>query len=112
MSTDFFRMIITAILNAPATLTRARLKAEAFTRTRSMPFTEALKFMLDMSKNALQVRLNRFFKHKNGGDPISQQAFSKLRANFDHSPFETMFRAAVAEEYSGRFEHELWNGYQ
>jgi len=66
--------------------------------------------MLDMRKTTLQTRLNLFFEHK-GGDPISQQAFSKLRMNFDHSPFVTMLRGMVKKEYSGQYELPLWHGY-
>jgi len=76
-----------------------------------MGFAAAVTFMLDMRKTTLQTRLNLFFAHNGGGEPISQQAFSKLRANFDHSPFETMVRTVVKEEYSGKYELPLWNGF-
>jgi len=77
------------------TLEAARLHEKAFTRNRSMPFTNALYCMLDMRTTTLQTRLNAFFRHNGGGNPISQQAFSKLRANFDHSPFEKIVRGLV-----------------
>lgn len=89
----------------------ARLKKTAFTRERGMSFPDALSFMLDMRKTTLQTRLNLFFRNVKGGDPISQQAFSKLRMNFDHSPFETMVRESVKKEYSGQYELPLWYGY-
>ena len=57
------------------------------------------------------MRLNAFFKYNGGGAPISQQAFSKLRANFDHSPFEKIVRGLVKEEYSGKHPLMTWNGY-
>jgi len=99
------------IANAQQTLEAARLKENAFTRERGMPFANALEFLLDMRKTTLQTRLNAYYKNVKGGDPISQQAFSKLRMNFDHSPFETMVRGLVKKEYSGRYELPLWNGY-
>lgn len=99
------------IVNSPQTLSLARLRAHAFTRIREMSFPDALSFMLDMRKTTLQTRLNLYFGHVKGGDPISQQAFSKLRMNFDHSPFETMLRETVKEEYSGQYELPLWYGY-
>jgi len=112
-------MTITRLLSSIAqtfdsneTLERARLNERAFTRNRSMPFRNALYFMLDMRKTTIQTRLNAFYNHNKGGEPISQQAFSKLRSNFDHSPFEKAVRALVKEEYSG--SHPLlttWNGY-
>ena len=93
------------------TLDESRLKTNSFTRDRGMTFPEALSFMLDMRKTTLQTRLNLFFEEIKEGDPISQQAFSKLRMNFDHSPFEKMVRIPVKEEYSGRYELPLWYGY-
>lgn len=42
---------------------------------------------------------------------MSQQAFSKLRNNFDHSPFLTMHKTLVQTEYSGEYDLPLWNGY-
>jgi len=92
------------------TLEASRIKKESFTRERGMPFGDALSFLLDMRKSSLQTRLNKYYKVK-GGVPISQQAFSKLRMNFDHSPFEKMVRSIVKQEYSGVYELPLWNGY-
>ena len=102
---------ITRIFKSKETLETARLQEKAFTRERSMPFSNALHFMLDMRTTTLQTRLNSFFKHNGGGKPISQQAFSKLRANFDHSPFEKATRGLVSEEYSGTNPLTMWNGY-
>ena len=93
------------------TLDVARVSKNSFTRNREMSFQNALSFMLDMRKTTLQTRLNLYFEHVKGSDPISQQAFSKLRMNFDHSPFETMVRELVKKEYSGQYELPLWNGY-
>ena len=76
-----------------------------------MPFASAVSFLLDMRKTTLQTRLNLYFKTSEGGEPISQQAFSKLRMNFDHSPFEKMVREAVKLEYSGEYELPLFQGY-
>jgi hypothetical protein len=76
-----------------------------------MPFADALTFQLDMRKSSLQTRLNQYYKKVKGSDPISQQAFSKLRMNYDHSPFEKMVRSVVSQEYSGEYELPLWNGY-
>ena len=102
---------LTFMAYAQQTLENARLKANSFTRDRGMSFPDALSFMLDMRKTTIQTRLNLFFQTVKGDDPISQQAFSKLRMNFDHSPFEAMVRGAVKKEYSGEYELPLWNGY-
>jgi len=91
----------------------SRLNDKAFTRKREggMGFPEALSFMLDMNKTTLQTRLNRFYSQTKGGIPISQPAFTKLRAQFDHTPFEIMVRDVVEEEYSGRYELPKWRGF-
>ena len=99
------------ITHCPETLQRAKLRVQAFTRNRMMGFACTISLLFDMRTTTLQTRLNNFFAHNGGGVPISQQAFSKLRANFDHSPFETMVRELVKEEYSGKYELPLWNGY-
>lgn len=91
------------------TLEAARIKENSFTRKREMSFPEALSFLLDMRKTTLQTRLNLFFDSVKGGTPISQQAFSKLRMNFNHSPFEIMLRGLVKQEYSGSYELPRWN---
>ena len=103
--------LLEKIANDEKTLETSKLKANSFTRERGMPFVDALTFLLDMRKTSLQTRLNAYYKKVKGGDPISQQAFSKLRMNFDHSPFEKMVRGQVSKEYSGAYELPLWNEY-
>ena len=97
----------------PILLDISRLNEGAFTRKRKggMEFPDALCFMLDMNKTALQSRLNRFYREVKGAKSITQQAFSKLRANFDHTPFEVMTRRLVFKEYSGAYELPTWRGF-
>jgi len=64
-----------------------------------------------MRKTALQARLNNFFKQTGQDITMSQQAFSKIRAQFNHYPFEKMVRTLVADEYSGNYDVPTWNGY-
>jgi hypothetical protein len=94
----------------PSVLTFSRVKDGAFTRKREggMSFPQALSFLLDMGKTTLQTRLNRFWE---GGEPIKQPSFTKLRAGFDHTPFEIMVRDIVEEEYSGNYELPTWRGF-
>ena len=101
------------IANDVTLLHISRINDKAFTRKREggMGFPEALSFMLDMRKTTIQTRLNQFYKHVKGGDPISQPAFTKLRAQFDHTPFEVMVRELVEEEYSGAYELPTWHGF-
>ena len=95
----------------PKLLESSRLYESAFTRNRKMPFASALTFLLDMRKTTLQTRLNMFFEHNGDDAPMSQQAFSKLRMNFDHTPFVSLHNTIVKHEYSGEYELPLWNGY-
>ncbi len=95
----------------PNTLKVARLKENSFTRNREMTFPDAVAFIMDMRNTTLQTRLNIYFNQVKGGNAISQQAFSKLRMNFDHSPFEGMARGLVEIEYSGEYELPQWHGY-
>ena len=99
------------VIHDEMTLINAKLKGNAFLRNRKMPFSEALSFMLDMRKTSIQTRLNMYFEHNLKGEPMSQQAFSKLRAYFDHTPFVAMHKAIMGEEYSGRHDLPLWNGW-
>lgn len=102
---------INAIIHAPETLIKARFLEKYFTRNRKMPFTDVLSFFFDMRKTSLQTRLNLFFKGRKQ-PMISQQAFSKTRSHFDHSPFETMMRALVEQEYMNENASlPTWNGY-
>jgi len=97
----------------PLLLEISRLKESAFTRRRAggMGFSDALGFMLDMRKTTIQSRLNAFYRQVKGSESISQQAFSKLRAQFDHTPFEVMVRSLVYKEYSGAYELPTWLGF-
>jgi len=97
----------------PALLEVSRLKPTAFTRCERgrMGFADALCFMLDMCKTTLQTRLNRFYRLAKEETPISQPAFTQLRANFSHKPFEVMVRDLVREEYSGEEALPTWRGY-
>jgi len=98
------------VVYAPETLIKARKSEKDFTRKRTMPFTDVLKFSFDMEKTTVQTRLNKYFQRKKS-EPMSQQAFSKARNNFDHSPFESMHRKLVKEEYANTDELRKWNGY-
>jgi hypothetical protein len=106
--------LLKKIIYAQETLENARLRDMAFTRNRKMPFADALCFALDMQKSALQNRLNLYFKNPKSKEelPLSQQAFSKLRSQYDHSPFVAMHRALMEKEYCAH-EEELstWRRY-
>jgi hypothetical protein len=93
------------------TMQDARTSERYFTRNRKMSFQELLLYQLNMPKCAAQTGLNRFWHTvRKNGEPMSQQAFSKARDHYDHSPFEKIFRAVVEAQYSGEYEYETWNG--
>jgi len=112
MNAKKLRGRVDEIIHDPMLLEVSRQKDTAFTRKRSMGFEDALCFQLDMGKTTIQSRLNRFYRHVKGGDPISQPAFTKLRAQYDHTPFEVIVRTLVHDEYSGEYELPLWRGFQ
>ena len=101
-----FSMIIAigisaSILRAKATLDESRFKPEYFTRNRKMPFEKLLKFMLSMNKTSTQNALNRFFEKE--GITMSQQALSKARNKFDHTPFLKLYNAIREAYYSSEY---------
>ena len=101
--------VLRCIIDDPLTLINSRFSEKHFTRNRKMPFCDVLRFFFDMKKTTLQTRLNDFFKGTSKN--MSEQAFSKARNLFDHSPFETMVRELVKEEYSNPNHLPKWNGY-
>ena len=102
--------ILNEIIHSPETLIKSRLSEKYFTRNRKMSFVNLLCFFFDMRKTSLQTRLNLFFKREKHS-MMSEQALSKARNHFDHSPFETMVRRLVSEEYSGKNSTLTWHGY-
>ena len=103
--------LIKSIFTCPTTLEEAKIGKNSFTRKRMMSFFQALCFLLDMQKTALQNRLDDFFNVLDKGTAITQQGFSKLRTKFNHKPFEKLFRAIVQKEYSGDYNLPLWRGW-
>ena len=91
----------------------ARFEPTFFTRKRKMTFPEIVMFILCNFKTNTQMALNRFFndfiKKEN---TMSQQALSKARSHFDHSPFEFFFRDQIRRRFSGEHEIRLLHGFQ
>lgn len=105
---------LTAILLQNSTLEAARFKSSYFTRKRKMTFYQIVLFILSGFKTNTQTALNRFFAHalNEEGSAMSQQALSKARSHFDHSPFELFFRDLVQMRFSGEHEIRLFCGLQ
>jgi hypothetical protein len=95
------------------TVEEARLEPRFFTRNRKMSFQEIVMLILGGIHSSTQSALNHFFgKYLNTENTMSQQALSKARSHFDHSPFEKMFRACVELRYCGEHEIETLYDYQ
>ena len=95
------------------TMEEARLEPRFFTRNRKMSFQEIVMFILGGIHSSTQSALNRFFrKYLDAENIMNQQALSKDRSHFDHSPFEKMFRACAEMRYCGEHEIETLYGYQ
>ena len=91
---------IRAIFSNPHTMEEARTEARHFTRERKMPFERLLEYLLHGSKGATQSVLNEFFQGLEEGIHMTQQALSKARTHFDHSPFLKAFYEVVNAEYN------------
>ena len=92
-------IIVQNILFDVTTLNESRLKPEYFTRNHKMPFSKLIKFLLSIYKNSSQSSLNHFFEKDD--ITMSQQALSKARNKFNHTPFSKMYysdRDAFFEE--------------
>lgn len=94
------------------TVEESRLEPRFFTRSRKMSFHDIVMFILGGIHSSTQTALNCFFgKYLNPVNVMSQQALSKARSHFDHSPYEKMFRACVEMRYCGEHEIETLYGY-
>lgn len=95
-----FANIIAAIFSSLCTLEEARTSPKYFTRRRKMPFDKLLQYLLCGCKGAAQAVLNEFFQRTGDTIHMTQQALSKARSHFDHSPFMKAFYATVHAEYN------------
>ena len=78
---------------------RKPFQSPVFTRKRKMPFHDLLKFLLSMHKTSTQCALNSFLERK--GITMSQQALSKARSKFDHTPFLKLF-TGIRDAFYGK----------
>ena len=92
--------IIRRIFSNPLTLEQARKQKRYFTRERKMTFTQLLQYLLCGCKGAAQAVLNEFFQRMGKEIHMTQQALSKARSHFDHSPFMKAFYEVVNAEYN------------
>ena len=93
--------ISVSIMRAASTLTESRFKPQYFTRKRILQFYDLLKYLLSMHKFSTQSALNNFLERKD--KTMSQQALSKARSKFDHTPFLKLFRGVRDAFYSTEY---------
>lgn len=93
--------ISASIMRAASTLTESRFKPQYFTRKRILTFYDLLKYLLSMHKSSTQSALNNFLERKD--KTMSQQALSKARSKFDHTPFLKLFRGVRDAFYSAEY---------
>ena len=83
-----------------STLCKSRFKKSYFTRAKKMPFQKLLHFLMLNRKTSVQAALDAYFQKEGDETHMSQQALSKARNHFDHSPFEKAFFALRDEDYN------------
>ena len=93
--------ISASIVRAASTLEESRFKPQYFTRKRILPFEDLLRYLLSMHKTSSQSALNKFLERR--GMTMSQQALSKARSKFDHSPFLKLFNGVRDAFYSTEY---------
>ena len=103
--------LIAELFDNPLTLDEARLAPQFFTRTRKMPFSSLLRFLLCGGKGSAQAELNRFFQNMGDEIHMTQQALSKARNHMNHTPFQKAFYATVEAEYNARMDAKLMRKY-
>lgn len=78
-----------------------------------MTFPEIVLFILKGFNTSTHTALRRYFRDDMKEErSMSQQALSKARSHFDHSPFETIFRNTVHMRYCEGHDIALLHGYQ
>ena len=90
-----------ADIRAASTLEESRFKPQYFTRKRILPFEDLLRYLLSMHKTSSQSALNKFLERR--GMTMSQQALSKARSKFDHSPFLKLFNGVRDAFYGAEY---------
>lgn len=93
--------ISASIVRAASTLNESRFKPQYFTRKRILPFHDLLKYLLSMHKTSTQCALNNFLERRD--ITMSQQALSKARSKFDHSPFLKLFKGVRDAFYGAEY---------
>ncbi len=95
------------LIHDPNLLVIARQVAfpKAFSRERKLNFHRTLLIILDVGRESSSLKLHRLYmKFKVGGamKAVTQQAFSKARAQISELPFKHLFEKQIEAEYHGK----------
>ena len=107
MELEIFAALVMKVFTDIKTLEESRKSPRDFTRKRKMPFERLLLFLLCGCKGATQAVLNEFFLRRGEDIHMTQQALSKARSHFDHTPFMKAFYVTVQAEYNKEQDVEL-----
>lgn len=108
---EWITQFIRKLIHSKEFLESARKNSTDFTRTRKMPFTDLMLFMINLVRCSTQVALNRFFHDIKGtGIYMTQQSFSEARDKLRWEGCRMLFDHAVDGVY--QFGYEKWHGYR
>lgn len=93
-------------------LVKSRLKATYFTRKSKMNFIDLMMFIINFTKNTLQIELDNFMEDIKGKDMIyTKQAFSKARQKISPWAFIHIFKENVKLFYTAT-DLSTYKGYR
>jgi len=85
-------------------------RPEDFTRSRKMPFTQLMLFMLNMVKSSIQTCLDNFFEKQKTDIHMTQQSFSEAREKIKYKAFRALLEVTVEAIYDNYYD--TWHGYR
>jgi hypothetical protein len=97
-------------INSKEYLEASKEAAEDFTRSRKMPFSKLIQFMLTRTKGSTQNALEKFFDKLGEDVFMTQQAFSEARNKLKVSAFSELFYMTAGLAYEGYYD--TYRGYR
>lgn len=97
------------ILKDPVFIAKNRLKPNAFTRRRKLPFDRIVGTLIHLVRNSLQIVCNKLGDYFHMNEPPSKQAFSQARFNLSYSCFQELNDLALLTFYQ-EDKIGIWKG--
>lgn len=91
-------------INSLSCLTLARLRPEAFTRSRDMPLPLLILNLLNLVSKTTTVELNNFFSKLLKRKPVSKQAFSHARGGLNYEIFIELNKCFLRDYYVDEYK--------